>query len=77
MPYVHTLIKCCSITPNDSHEIQDIKYRTKNYLLDKFEITMEHKIATFLSPAHRKLRKLFVREKKFMKKFVVSLIAYQ
>lgn len=62
--WYHKIKKYLSeLNPDSSASISLLKERTLNFLERKFLLTMEHKIATFLSPQFKKLKMLTDQEK--------------
>lgn len=54
-PTLHRLLDACSVDPNDSEAMSELKAGFKTILLDKFSIHPLHKLSTVLCPALRQL----------------------
>jgi len=68
--WYETLMAHCEDDDADCPDLAALKSRSKEFLIQKLEITVSHKIATFLDPRFRQLRMLRECERKVVKQSI-------
>lgn len=68
--WYETLMAHCEDDDADCPDLAALKSRAKEFLIQKLEITVSHKIATFLDPRFRQLRMLRECERKVVKQSI-------